>query len=119
MKVYRMILSCLIMFVFVLVTDNANAHKTISVNNADKLIKIINKNKLKSGSIVSLKSKSYVLNDTLRVTTSNVSIIGAPGTKLSLANNVNKPVIAIGSQEAVPTFTTENVTISDVDLNEI
>jgi len=115
MKVYRMILSCLLMVVFVLVAVNAHAHKTISVSNADKLLKVINK--LKSGSIVYLKSKSYVLNDTLRITTSNVSIIGEPGTKLSLANNVNKPVIAIGSQEAVPTFTTVNVTISDIEID--
>jgi len=103
------------MIVFLLVTVNAHAHKTIFVSNPNKLLKTVNK--LKSGSIVYLKSTSYVLHDTLRITTSDVSIIGQPGTKLILADNVNKPVISIGSQEEIPSFTIENITISDIQID--
>lgn len=100
---------------FLSLTVESFALTTITTSNVSTLLKTV-KN-LKSGSIVYLKARTYVLRDTLRIATSNVSIIGEPGTKLVLADNINKPVVSIGSQEAIPTFVTKNVTFANIEID--
>jgi hypothetical protein len=67
--------------------------------------------------ILQIKAKTYVLHDTFRIDQSNVCINANPGTKLILADHVNKPVIAIGSQEEIPSYTIENICISGVEID--
>jgi hypothetical protein len=67
--------------------------------------------------VIHLDPKVYVVLDTVRVNRSNLQVIASPGTKIILADHVNKPVIAIGSQEEVPTTMVENISISGVEID--
>jgi hypothetical protein len=64
-----------------------------------------------------VEPNTYVVYDTFRINQSNVSILAEPGTKVVLGNHVNKPVIAIGSQEQIPSYTIENIYISGVEID--
>ena len=46
--------------------------------------------------IVRVEANTYILYDTFHIDQSNICIIVEPGTKVILADHVNKPVIAIG-----------------------
>jgi len=50
--------------------------------------------------VVRLAPREYVLQDSLRLLHSNISLIGQPGSKLSLAAGVGAPVVAVGSQKS-------------------
>lgn len=52
--------------------------------------------------VVSIAQGKYTLTDTFHINRSRVSIFGEGEVLLSLANGVNKPVIAIGSQKSYP-----------------
>ena len=67
--------------------------------------------------VIHLDPEVYVLHDTYRINRSNLQIIASPGTKVILADHVNKPVVAIGSQEEVPSTTVESITISGVEID--
>ena len=67
--------------------------------------------------IVRVEANTYILHDTFRIDQSNICIIAEPGTKAILTDHVNKPVIAIGSQEEIPSYTIENVCISGVEID--
>lgn len=66
---------------------------------------------------ISLPAQTYVLADTARITQSNVAVIAEPGTKVRLANHVNQPVIAIGSQADPPAGFIENVYLFGLDVD--
>ena len=95
-----------------LATSAINIQQTVR-NTSDliKVEKIINSGKFTKLTI-NVKANTYILYDTFRINQSNVSIIVEPGTKVVLADHINKPVIAIGSQEQTPTTTIENIYIS-------
>src|SRR5438045_3775965 len=44
---------------------------------------------------------TYLLKDSFRIMRSDVTLIGEKGAKFLLANNVNEPVIAVGTQQEV------------------
>lgn len=67
--------------------------------------------------IIYVSAGDYILYDTFRIDQSNVSIIAEPGTRAILAPNINKPVVAIGSQEEYPTYVIENIYISGVEID--
>lgn len=73
--------------------------------------------KLSPQMIIRVESNTYVLKDTFRINRSNVCIIAEPGTKATLADHVNKPVLAIGSQEEIPSHTIENICVSGVEID--
>lgn len=115
MKSKRVNWSVLILIGLLVSAGSVNAATTVVVSTTAALLKSVKT--LKSGTTLSLKSKTYVLNDTLRIATSNVAVIGEPGTKLVLDNNVNKPVVAIGSQDENPSSVTNNVTFADIEID--
>ena len=88
-----------------LTTSVINSQQTVR-NTSDliKVEKIIDSGKFTKLTI-NVKANTYILYDTFRINQSNVSIIIEPGTKVVLADHINKPVIAIGSQEQTPTTT--------------
>jgi parallel beta-helix repeat protein len=59
----------------------------------------------------------YTISDTIVINVSNITVIAEPGAKIILADQVNKPVIAIGSQEQTPTYTVENIYISGIEID--
>jgi len=67
--------------------------------------------------VVHIEARTYVLQDTFRIAQSNFAVIAEPGTKVILADHVNKPMLAIGSQEEVPSFIVENVYISGIVMD--
>jgi hypothetical protein len=67
--------------------------------------------------VIQVDPGTYVLQDTFRIVQSNFAIISDAGAKVMLADHVNKPVLAIGSQEVNPSFTVENVYISGLVID--
>lgn len=52
--------------------------------------------------VIRVKAGQYLLKDTFRVTRSRVTLQAEPGARFVLANNVNEPVVALGSQIEAP-----------------
>lgn len=67
--------------------------------------------------IIYVKPGIYTVSDTISINVSNITVIAEPGAKIILADHVNKPVIAIGSQEEQPTYTIENIYISGLEID--
>lgn len=67
--------------------------------------------------IIYVKPGIYAISDTIPINVSNITIIAERGAKILLADHVNKPVIAIGSQEEAPTYTVENIYISGIEID--
>jgi hypothetical protein len=69
--------------------------------------------------MVRLSAGTYVLEDSIRILRSDVSLCGEPGTKLVLAAGVNEPVIAVGTQEETPSAGAliSRVTIADLEID--
>jgi len=59
----------------------------------------------------------YLLSDTIHIDRSGISLIGERGTCLRLNDHINKPVVAIGSQEEVPTTVVENVSVYGLEID--
>ncbi len=74
---------------------------------------------LQTGTVIHVEAGVYTLHDTFRITRSNFAIIAEPGTKIMLAEHVNKPVLAIGTQQEAPgrTDLIENVYISGLIID--
>jgi hypothetical protein len=71
-----------------------------------------------SGGIVELGPGTIDCDTTLVVNASNVTLRGAgPATLFRLAAHVNRPVIVIGSAEAVPSTVVRGVTIRDLSID--
>lgn len=51
---------------------------------------------------IEVAGREFVLTDTFRILRSDVRLQGSPGTRLVLADGVEKPVIAVGVQNEVP-----------------
>jgi hypothetical protein len=100
-----------------------NSHSAITVRNVSELLKVqalIAKRSPKGISpqmVINVEPNTYVLTDTFRINRSNVCLIAEPGTKAILADNINKPVLAIGSQEEIPSYTIENICVSGVEID--
>ena len=95
------------------------SHATYTVRNGDDLMKALGTvdSTRPAKLTINVPANTYVLSDTARINQSNVAIIAEPGTKIVLANHTNKPVIAVGSQEEVPTTFIENVYISGLEID--
>jgi hypothetical protein len=110
-------------FIIHIATVYAEAEATtIVVENTESLLAaqtLFKKGALKKSprTVIRIKTNTYILHDTYHIDQSNISIIAEPGTKLILADHVNKPVIAIGSQEEIPSYTIENVSISGIEID--
>lgn len=59
----------------------------------------------------------YTIQDTIRINESNIQVIGVPGVIIKLADHVNKPVIAIGSQDNPPNRLIENISITGLKID--
>ena len=103
---------------------------TVIIKNTEELLKVQKLITIKQSSkyieanrekttrtIIRVEPNVYVLPDTFHINQSNISIIAEPGTRVILADHVNKPVIAIGSQEEKTTYTIENIYISGVEVD--
>ncbi len=62
---------------------------------------------------------TYLLKDSFRIARSNVWLIGEPGAKFVLANNVNEPVIAIGGQKTFsgPGDAITNIVVTGLEID--
>lgn len=69
--------------------------------------------------IVRVAEGRYKLRDTFHIARSNVSLEGEPGAILRLANRVQKPVVAVGSQKKFPVEADRigNIRISDLEID--
>jgi hypothetical protein len=59
----------------------------------------------------------YSLDDTVHINNSGVSLVGEPGACLRLNDHINKPVVAIGSQEEEPTTVVEDITVQGLEID--
>jgi hypothetical protein len=99
---------------------NAPSNVQQPVRNSEdlkKALSIANKQGRSEKLTINVAANTYTLQDTFRISQSNVSIIAEPGTKVVLADHVNKPVIAIGSQEENPTQLIENIQITGIEVD--
>jgi hypothetical protein len=69
--------------------------------------------------VVRVSRGNYVLRHALHILRSNVTVLGEPGAKFRLADAVNEPVIAIGSQSLAPVETERirNIRISGIEVD--
>lgn len=87
------------------------------VKNVAELLDAQTKINTGTATTVRIKPNVYILTNTFHINKSNVSIIGEHGAKLVLANHVNKPVIAIGSQEETTSYVIENIKLSGIEID--
>lgn len=66
---------------------------------------------------ITVKANVYTLEDTFRITRSNVTLQAEQGAKFVLKAGVNRPVLAIGSQAATPATWVENVVVKGLILD--
>ncbi|MCP4177099.1 MAG: right-handed parallel beta-helix repeat-containing protein [bacterium] len=71
------------------------------------------------GGTIQLKAGTYILLAGLHINRSNVTINGERGTLLKLANNVNQPVILIGTDKEIPNEKDliKNIHISNIEID--
>ena len=71
------------------------------------------------GGSVFLKAGEYDLSQGIHINRSNVSLKGEPGVILKLENDVNQPVILVGTDKEIPSTgdTTENVQILNLEID--
>jgi len=70
-----------------------------------------------NGGTIFIKANTYVLNKGIHIKRSNVKILGEKGVRIKLADHVNQPVIAIGSDEEIPKFRIRNISLSDLEID--
>jgi len=69
------------------------------------------------GGTVYIKAGEYTLSQGLHIYCSNMTISGEQGVLIKLGNNVDQPLILIGSDEEIPTTSIENIKINNVELD--
>ncbi|MFH0997178.1 MAG: right-handed parallel beta-helix repeat-containing protein [Pseudomonadota bacterium] len=103
------------------IANSENTQKSqIAVKNVTELSTALNNAQTENSTvstIIYVRPGIYTISDTIVINVSNITVIAEPGAKIILADHVNKPVIAIGSQEETPTFTVENIYISGIEID--
>lgn len=126
MKIGRLLaMLFIVLFLVHIIESNALAgnvqRSQITVKNAAELSLALKKRQnvesSNASTIIYVKPGTYTVSDTITINVSNVTVIAEPGAKIILADHVNKPVIAIGSQEESPTYTIENIYISGIEVD--
>ncbi|TAL68710.1 MAG: hypothetical protein EPN82_09565 [Bacteroidetes bacterium] len=69
------------------------------------------------GGTVYIKAQVYNISQGIHVNKSNITIIGENGTCIKLADHVNQPVILIGSEEELPSYSNKNIRISNIEID--
>jgi len=69
------------------------------------------------GGTVYIKAGEYRLSKGIHIQHSNITILGEQGTLIKLNNDVNQPVILIGSDEEVPTERIENIKVECLEID--
>lgn len=69
------------------------------------------------GGTVKIPAGTHILKKGLHINRSNVCLSGESGTYLKLADDVNQPMILIGSDAKIPSTYVKNVTISCIELD--
>ncbi len=92
---------------FLLTATSLNAERVFRVKNADDLAAAAALLATPADSkaepwVFRIAPGEYVLRHTLRILRSNVALLAEPGVRFRLADAVNEPVIAIGSQNEIP-----------------
>jgi hypothetical protein len=89
-----------------------------TITDKDNIQKAIDSLPAKGGTI-QLNAGTYILHEGLHINRSNVTINGERGTLLKLANNVNQPVILIGTDKETPTKKDliKNIHISNIEID--
>jgi len=118
----KVIIGLFVCIFFISTFFSAAGAAIIVVENTENLLAaraLFKKKKLRKMplTVIQIKSNTYILHDTYHINQSNISIVAEPGTKFILADHINKPVIAIGSQEEIPSYTIENVSISGIEID--
>lgn len=96
-----------------------NAHKSYAVKDINELRVLLKSLQGKDSNVstfIEVQPGTYTVTETIQINTSNLTIF-ARGVKLVLADGVNHPVIAIGSQEQTPTYTISNIYIVGVEMD--
>jgi hypothetical protein len=69
------------------------------------------------GGTVYIKAGKYVLSQGIHINNSNITISGEQGVLIKLNDNVNQPVILIGSDVENPSDTIENIKIEGLEID--
>lgn len=97
--------------------DAVQPHVVVkNINELRTLLKSLQSRDSNVSTIIEVTPGTYTVSETILINTSNLTLI-ARGVKLVLADNVNHPVIAIGSQEQTPTSIIHNIYISGVEID--
>lgn len=68
------------------------------------------------GGTVYIRAGEYSLSEGIHITKSNITISGEAGTLIRLNNDVNEPIILVGSDKETPTTIIENIKIENLEL---
>jgi len=69
------------------------------------------------GGTVYIRTGEYTLSQGIHIVSSKITISGEQGTLIKLANNVNQPVILIGTDESIPATRIENIKIENIEID--
>jgi hypothetical protein len=69
------------------------------------------------GGTVHVRAGTYILSQGIHVNRSKVTISGEQGVVVKLGEHVNQPVFLIGTDEEIPTASTENIRISEIEID--
>jgi hypothetical protein len=69
------------------------------------------------GGTVRVRAGIYVVTQKVHVSRSNVTILGEQGVVVRLGDHVNQPVFLIGTDEEIPSVGTENIRISELEID--